>query len=543
MRTLWEIVFLTAALLIALCTGCDSNSTTPLGGESGTGGAQGGMMMTPSSGAGTVAKPGGMIVSGGHVAGHPASQGGESGGTSVTGGEPGGERAGGTAAGGSITGGAVGGMSVEPVGGMSGGNAAGAVAGGSVNGGDIAGAMTGGAVGGMAANGGNMDVGGVMRAGGAPSVGGMNMLRDCAEDECPAERPQLDQCPNGQLQELRCKADGDEGECRWFIIGCDIEICDGADVDDDNICDERDTQCNADGSALECDQDEPICAEEMTVPEIKEGCFTGRCVTWAECGQPPECDENTLCGEADRPNCRLECVNFRCVADCVQCQLLNCGNNCAFGYRLNNDGCETCECIDPPNGCPDYEYESADPDGCAALDCPIDQELFSAPGCGCGCKLRPCPEDGEDVCGINGEVYANDCLLGRAGIQEADDWQPCCDDLACAIACPFGTKKDQRGCDICECNPAPNGCPSADAAGVSYESNDPAVCAVQNFVCPAGSVKFDNERCGCGCQPASVDICPIERSAVCGADGQTYRNGAMRRRLGSRYRRLGSVPI
>ena len=85
-------------------------------------------------------------------------------------------------------------------------------------------------------------------------------------------------------------------------------------------------------------------------------------------------------------------------------------------------------------------------------------------------------------------------------------------------------EKDQRGCDICECSPAPNGCPSADADGVSYESNDPAVCAVQNFVCPAGTIKFDNERCGCGCQPATVDICPIERSAVCGTDGQTYRN-------------------
>ena len=52
-----------------------------------------------------------------------------------------------------------------------------------------------------------------------------------------------------------------------------------------------DALCNADGVALECEDLEPECAD-LLVPEVRDGCFTGQCVSWAECcpGGIPGCD-------------------------------------------------------------------------------------------------------------------------------------------------------------------------------------------------------------------------------------------------------------
>jgi hypothetical protein len=49
--------------------------------------------------------------------------------------------------------------------------------------------------------------------------------------------------------------------------------------------------CNADGIALECEDVEPLCPD-LLVPEVRDGCFTGQCVTWADCcpGGIPGCD-------------------------------------------------------------------------------------------------------------------------------------------------------------------------------------------------------------------------------------------------------------
>jgi hypothetical protein len=52
-----------------------------------------------------------------------------------------------------------------------------------------------------------------------------------------------------------------------------------------------DALCNADGIALECGDVEPICPD-LLVPEVRDGCFTGQCVTWTDCcpGGMPGCD-------------------------------------------------------------------------------------------------------------------------------------------------------------------------------------------------------------------------------------------------------------
>lgn len=49
--------------------------------------------------------------------------------------------------------------------------------------------------------------------------------------------------------------------------------------------------CNADGQDLTCDDFEPACPD-LLIPEVRDGCFTGECITWADCcpGGSPGCD-------------------------------------------------------------------------------------------------------------------------------------------------------------------------------------------------------------------------------------------------------------
>jgi len=58
-----------------------------------------------------------------------------------------------------------------------------------------------------------------------------------------------------------------------------------ADADGDAVCDADDSDCNADGTLLMCRRVAPQCAAG-TVPEVRQGCYTDVCVTWAECGAP-----------------------------------------------------------------------------------------------------------------------------------------------------------------------------------------------------------------------------------------------------------------
>ena len=58
-----------------------------------------------------------------------------------------------------------------------------------------------------------------------------------------------------------------------------------ADADGDAVCDVDDSACNADGTLLMCRRVAPQCAAG-TVPEVRQGCYTDVCVTWAECGAP-----------------------------------------------------------------------------------------------------------------------------------------------------------------------------------------------------------------------------------------------------------------
>src|SRR5690606_31506434 len=54
------------------------------------------------------------------------------------------------------------------------------------------------------------------------------------------------------------------------------------DADADGVCDADDANCNVDGKPLACRRVAPPCPRG-TVPEVQDGCYTDRCVSWDEC--------------------------------------------------------------------------------------------------------------------------------------------------------------------------------------------------------------------------------------------------------------------
>ncbi|MEZ4462974.1 MAG: hypothetical protein R3F43_00280 [bacterium] len=96
------------------------------------------------------------------------------------------------------------------------------------------------------------------------------------------------------------------------------------DADRDGICDPDDRLCNADGTMLMCRIPEPAC-DRGTVPELRDGCYTGQCVTWEMCGQAgpcPDADIDGLCDDDDsacNPDGPIVCASAppRCQAGTV----------------------------------------------------------------------------------------------------------------------------------------------------------------------------------------------------------------------------------
>ncbi len=129
------------------------------------------------------------------------------------------------------------------------------------------------------------------------------------------------------------------------------------DADDDDICDDEDRECNADGTPVQCRVVQPVC-REGTVPEVRNNCYTRRCVTWAECGEPcGDRDDDGICDEVD-PICNLDGRPVEC--DVVEPR---CGEGMIPSAR---DGCYTNECV-PIERC---ASEPAMCGGIAGFPCP-----------------------------------------------------------------------------------------------------------------------------------------------------------------------------
>lgn len=242
-----------------------------------------------------------------------------------------------------------------------------------------------------------------------------------------------------------------------------------ADADRDGECDADDATCEIDGVPLACRRVAPKCGTG-TVPEVREGCYTDRCLTWAECAalvvpdwnrnhaeRPLGSDEPLL---APVPNtvryfpgaCTLRGVTLHLPEATVmnECVVCECG---FFGGRCSaRVGCpvEVCVLADGQVLAPG---QSGDVDGCTRCEC--------GPGGVASCARRAgdCPSDGCRLLGPSGEV--NIVPFGK-NLTSETSWCFCDEDAGlgrCEAFREYCEAPDSgRAFDQAERYPHPDGC-------------------------------------------------------------------------------------
>jgi eight-cysteine-cluster-containing protein len=188
------------------------------------------------------------------------------------------------------------------------------------------------------------------------------------------------------------------------------------DADADGLCDAEDAECNADGQPALCDAVSPDC-RAGTVPEVANGCYTGRCVTWAECGgaPPPPVDPCTPVEPGEFGDCRA-LIGWAANGDgtCGMVSGCGCDDRC-IGRVFDSEEACLLACVAPP--------EPAFCGGFAGIPCPAGEICIDDPtddcdpaagGADCGgiCVPQACPDadfdgrcDGEDAeCNADGSL-------------------------------------------------------------------------------------------------------------------------------------------
>jgi hypothetical protein len=90
-------------------------------------------------------------------------------------------------------------------------------------------------------------------------------------------------------------------------------------------------------------------------------------------------------------------------------------------------------------------------------------EDFQQPGCvNTGCPEGQVCERGREcvptLCACDPRTGQSICSLDCGGGTCVDEGAQC-EPLACRVLCPFGFVRDERGCEVCQCNPSPRcGC-------------------------------------------------------------------------------------
>ncbi|MEZ4335054.1 MAG: Kazal-type serine protease inhibitor domain-containing protein [Sandaracinaceae bacterium] len=164
--------------------------------------------------------------------------------------------------------------------------------------------------------------------------------------------------------------------------------------------------------------------------------------------------------------------------------------DCGPGARCNLDECLPVPCGDDGNAAhPAVCYGICEPE--APVCDPVLCDLFCEGG-------FVVDERGCEICACNPPP------------------PPACEPVACDIWCEHGFVVDERGCEICACNPPP---PEASCGGFA------------GFTCGADEwcdYPADVPACGAAdhlgvCRPRP-DACPFYYGPVCGCDGVTYDN-------------------
>jgi hypothetical protein len=220
-------------------------------------------------------------------------------------------------------------------------------------------------------------------------------------------------------------------------------------------------------------------------------------------GEPMEreCLADRRCAPNEAPVCGEDGVEYECrsmarcygvslddsgescdgqVVDPPQCPDVSCSDDCPNGYQVDDDGCQTCECV--PDSC---SFTSCE-DEPGYMPCPDGTETTQVGSDDDGCPVCDCrPVQCEPVtCTLHCD---NGFKTDADGCEICECREVQCEPVMCEIDCQGrGFKTDADGCEICECADGPscanddgNQCNSiycGSARSTCYGPDDPIAC-------------------------------------------------------------------
>lgn len=214
-------------------------------------------------------------------------------------------------------------------------------------------------------------------------------------------------------------------------------------------------------------------------------CFIEPCFSMKTACPEAETCVNDYCG-----GCFAHYFDKKGNEICQMCPEKMCKIYCQFGYVVDENGCNTCKCNDPPT-CSD----NSNPVQCFINPC--QNQITNCPDavrcqpdyCG-GCFAHYFDKNGNEICSN-------------------------CPQVLCSTRCEFGYVYDKHGCQTCDCVNPPI---CLDGSRPSLCKQSP--CLIQGTMCPEASRCVDDYCGGCNahfydskgneiCQNCSQILCDI----------------------------------